>query len=208
MGDQWNAPERYGMDGVSSEEYLSVIEEKAIEPFLGGDCGTVLEIGPGGGRYSAVLLRRCDRLIAADTSKAMLKLLNKRFEGESRLETMHIDGTGVPKVPDHSVDVVFSFGVFVHLHEWDFYNYLTEMKRVLKPGGKAFIQHANTESELGWEKFLRDLPRTVSKHKPFSTFSVMTPAMMRMFVERAGMEVIDIRNDVQPRDSITLIKAP
>jgi len=36
----------------------------------------------------------------------------------------------------------------------------------------------------------------------------MTPALMRGFVERAGLEVISCRTDVVRRDAISFLRAP
>lgn len=44
------------------------------------------------------------------------------------------------------------------VQHWDIYHYLVELQRVLKPGGKALIQHSHTFSELGWKEFRREVP--------------------------------------------------
>jgi SAM-dependent methyltransferase len=145
LGDEWNEPEVMGLD-VPAQEIVRYLDRRVFEPFL-GYCELMLEIGPGGGRFTEVLLPRCKRLLAADTSPTMLTLLRKRFAGDHRLEYLLLDGHGLGGVADKSVDGAFSHGVFVHLQHWDIYNYLVELQRVLKPGGRACIQHANTFSE-------------------------------------------------------------
>lgn len=208
VGDQWNTPEQFGVKGVSPEEYPAFLDKHFIRPFFGDQCGVMLEIGPGGGRFTSFLIDRCTRIIAADTSPAMLKLLKKRFEGDGRLQPILLDGSGVPQVADRSLDTAFSWGVFVHLQHWDVFNYFTELKRTLKPGGKAIIQTANMDNDFGWQKFLKDLPTSLNRHKRPGSFSVMTPELMRMFIERAGLTAVDVVTGTIPRDCVALIQAP
>ena len=73
---------------------------------------------------------------------------------------------------------------------------------------KAIIHHAHTLSELGWEKFLSDVPRSVNAHKRWASFGVMTPELMAAFVERAGLILVDSVTEAVRRDCITLLRAP
>ena len=206
LGDEWNLPAELGID-VAPAEIVSHLDRTLVAPFF-GTCDAIVEIGPGGGRFTAVLLPRCRRLIAADTSASMLRLVRPRFAGDDRLECVQLDGTGLGPVADGSVDAVFSFDVFVHLPQWDTFNYLREIRRVLRPGGKAIVHHGNVFSDLGWANFLDEIPYTVNRHKPFGNFAVMTPELMRGFVERAGLEVVESRTDVVRRDAIVFLRKP
>ena len=206
LGDEWNKPEAIGMD-VAPDEVVPTMDARVFEPFL-GTCGVLLEIGAGGGRFTQVLVERCDRLIAADTSPTMLEILGERFAGDSRLEPTLLDGKGLSGIADASVDRVFSYGVFVHLQHCDMFNYLRESHRVLRPGGRGVIQHANTFSDLGWRRFLFDLTISLDRHKPGGTYSVMTPEIMAELVGRAGLVVEKIDSQTAKRDSITLFSKP
>ncbi|MDP9416565.1 MAG: class I SAM-dependent methyltransferase [Actinomycetota bacterium] len=168
----------------------------------------MLEIGPGGGRFTEILLPKCQKLVVVDTSPTMLESLRRRFEGEDRLEIQLGDGRGLSQVSDESVDAAFSYDVFVHLQHWDIYNYLTELHRVLKPGGKALIHHSNTFSELGWEYFRRDLRRQLNRHKLASSFIVNTPDLMREFIARAGLECLGMNTEAVRRDCIAFMRKP
>jgi ubiquinone/menaquinone biosynthesis C-methylase UbiE len=138
----------------------------------------------------------------------MLKLLRKRFPHESKIECHLLDGKGLSHIADHSVDRAFSWGVFVHLQHWDIYNYLKELKRVLKPGGRALIHHPNTFSELGWKHFLAEVPASLNQPKLPTTFSLFTPEIMKEFVRRVGLILVDCLTDVIKRDGISLILSP
>ena len=63
-----------------------------------------------------------------------------------RLDCVELGGCGLGPVGDASADAVFSFDVFVHLPRRDTFNYLSEIRRVLRPGGKAIIGVASAPS--------------------------------------------------------------
>lgn len=203
----WSKPEKMGLDVERPEDVVPYLDEKVFSPFL-GTCETILEIGPGGGRFTDILLPKCKRLIAVDTSAAMLEMLRERFAGDDRVEYQLGDGRGLTGVADRSVDAAFSYGVFVHLQHWDIFNYLLELERVLVPGGKALIQHSNTFSDLGWARFVRETPRQLNRHKLHMTFVLNSPEVMRELVTRAGLECVDTITDVVKRDCITLMRKP
>jgi SAM-dependent methyltransferase len=207
VGDVWSNPAQIGLDVEKAEDVVPYLDRTVFEPFF-GRCDVIVEIGPGGGRFTEVLLPKCRRLIAVDTSPAMLDLLQERFAGEDRLELRLGDGQGLGQIADDSVDAAFSYGVFVHLQHWDIYNYLTEVSRVLKPGGKALIQHSNVLSDLGWAKFEEDVPRQLNRHKLPKTFIANTPDLMREFITRAGLESIEMKTEVAKRDCIALMRKP
>jgi ubiquinone/menaquinone biosynthesis C-methylase UbiE len=116
--------------------------------------GTVVEIGPGAGRWSVLLQPRAERLIAVDVAQAPLDAVAERLEG--RLECIVSDGASLDGIADGSVDAVWSFDVFVHIAPADQATYLTEIARVLRPGGIAAIHHADGRnrgalpSRRGW----------------------------------------------------------
>ena len=206
LGDEWNRPYIEGLD-MGPERFVAYLDETVFGPFL-GDVGTLLEIGPGGGRFTEILLPRCDRLIAADTSRAMLDRIRQRFRGSNKIRFVHLDGKGLGEIGDSSTDAVFCYGVFVHLQHWDIYNYLAEIHRVLRPGGLALIQHSNALSDAGWEYFLREVPLQLNRHKLFGTYTVMTPELMAEFASRAGLDVIECRTDIVRTEAISLFRRP
>ena len=94
VGDVWSNPKVIGLDVEKPEDVVPYLDRTVFEPFL-DRCDVLLEIGPGGWRFTELLLPKCKKLIAVDTSPTMLDLLRERFQGE---------------VADESVDAVFSSG--------------------------------------------------------------------------------------------------
>jgi ubiquinone/menaquinone biosynthesis C-methylase UbiE len=118
----------------------------------------VVEIGPGGGRWTELLQARASRIVVVDVSERALQLCRERFARCSNIEFLLGDGHTIA-VPDASVDVVWSFDVFVHVNPIDARNYFREFNRVLKPGGHGMIHHAGTPSRgagrrAGWRSDL------------------------------------------------------
>jgi ubiquinone/menaquinone biosynthesis C-methylase UbiE len=135
-----------------------------------------------------------------------LKLLRRRFGNNPKIEYVLLDGYGLQAVPGGTIDAAFSYGVFVHLQHWDIFNYMSELRRVLKPNGKAIIQHANTLSQLGWKRFLHEVPASLNRHKLPGSFTVMTPELMWEFAQRAGLTLEDCLTEVVRRDCISLLR--
>ncbi len=206
LGDEWNEPEVIGID-AAPDEIVPTLDRKIFAPFL-GTCDVILEIGAGGGRFTEILFPKCRKVIATDTSPSMLAILRERFAGCTKLECLLLDGRGLNPIEDESISAVFSYDVFDHLEPWDIFNYLSECKRVLKPGGKAVIHHSNTFSELGWQRFLADIPLQLNVPKTWGTLSLMSPYLFKELSERAGLCHLECITDLVRRDGISLLQRP
>ena len=117
----------------------------------------VLEIGPGGGRWTEPLLERASRLVLVDVSPRPLELCRERFgDGGGRISYVLSPGSEFPGVERESIDAVWSFDVLVHVAPCDVAGYLQEIARVLRPGGVAVLHHSDGRnrghlpSRAGW----------------------------------------------------------
>ncbi len=144
-GEEWNA----------SAEWRAALVEHVLERWIPAD-SAVLEIGPGGGRWSASLLARSSRLVLVDVSARPLELCRELFGADPRVEYVQSSGNDLPGVADASIDAVWSFDVLVHVAPADQAGYLDEIARVLVPGGIAVLHHADgrnrgqVPSRVGW----------------------------------------------------------
>jgi ubiquinone/menaquinone biosynthesis C-methylase UbiE len=145
LGEEWTA----------SEPWKQAMVDDVLLPTIPAG-GTVLEIGPGGGRWSVVLQPRSERLILVDVAQRPLDLVAERLGGAGNVEYVLTSGSELVGVGDASVDAVWSFDVFVHLAPVDQAGYLGEIARALRPGGVAAIHHADgrnrgaAPSRQGW----------------------------------------------------------
>ena len=105
--------------------------------------GSVLEIGPGYGRFTQFLLERCEDLTLVDLVPKCIEACRKRFREFNNINYLVNDGRSLSGVLDNSIDFAFSFDSLVHAEAEVLCSYISELKRVLVPGGRAFIHHSN-----------------------------------------------------------------
>lgn len=105
--------------------------------------GSMLEIAPGVGRWTAYLLDEADRFIAMDITPECVEVCRERFAQASHAEFQVNDGQTLPGVADASLDFAFSLDSLVHVEAPQLRQYLRELARTLKPGGAAFLHHSN-----------------------------------------------------------------
>lgn len=134
-GEEWD-------DTDEPEEWRASVIEHVLLPNFPPGGGNVLEIGPGGGRWSEALQSRADHLVLVDVTERALELCRTRFADATNIDYVLTDGATLPDVADGSLDFVWSFDAFVHIAPLDIAAYVSEVARVLKPGGRAVIHHA------------------------------------------------------------------
>ena len=126
--------------GVPNEEWASQMMRKLVLDHT-VEGSTVLEIGPGSGRWSAYLQPACDRLILIDVSGKAIDLCRRRFATATNIE-YHVSADGsLTTIDDDSADLIFAYGVFVDFDEAWSERLLGEFPRILRPGGRAVIHH-------------------------------------------------------------------
>ena len=147
---------------------------------------TVLEIGAGVGRLGAVVAPLCREWIGTDVSGAMLGHMRTRLGDHVNARFVHVNGYDLAPIESATIDLVYCVVVFMHLDEWDRYNYVLESARVLKPGGRLYVDNFNLCGEKGWELFdgLRENCRPLERPPQISKSS--TPDELREFLRRAG----------------------
>lgn len=123
----------------------------------------VLEIACGKGRHASQIVNRCERLYLVDTSIDAIAAARERFAGESHI-SVHLseDGESLPFLANESITAAFSYDAMVHFEVLTIAAYLSELHRVLKPGGRALLHHSNYSSNPtgcftdnpGWRNFM------------------------------------------------------
>lgn len=108
--------------------------------------GSVLEIGPGGGRWSEFIQKEAGRLVLVDLSPEAIESCKKRLRGYKDVDFHVVDGASLSVVSSNTIDMVWSFDTFVHICPADIRSYLMEVARVLKRHGVAVIHHTTSET--------------------------------------------------------------
>jgi SAM-dependent methyltransferase len=139
-----------GEEWTPSAEWKESVVSTFIDPHY-KDTDTVLEIGPGAGRWTEFLLKRCKRLVAVDISESCVNECRKRFAAYETAAFHVGSGSDLAFVPSGTIDGVWSFDVFVHINRPQFAAYLAEFARVLRPGGVGIIHHGGSGGmDGGW----------------------------------------------------------
>jgi SAM-dependent methyltransferase len=141
-GELWSMYDwsRGGEEWTCSEEWKSATVEAVMKKYMRqGDA--VLEIGPGGGRWTEPLLSLASTVVGVDVAEACVIRCRERFGNEPRATFMKGDGRTLTGIASDSIDTVWSYDVFVHVCAEDAASYLREIARVLRRDGRAVIHH-------------------------------------------------------------------
>jgi SAM-dependent methyltransferase len=133
--------------------------------------GTILELGPGFGRWTEFLQSACERLIVVDLSQACIAACRARFRAQPHVECHTNDGKSLDIVPDGSIDFVFSFDSLVHVEADVIDAYLEQLAKKMKPDGIGFIHHSNLARYRDYFRCVRGVPllRTLLRPLGFAT---------------------------------------
>ena len=174
--------------------------EKHFSPHITPD-SVVLELGPGAGRLTRLVLPRCRQMVLVDDSKLVCDWLEKYCKGKGDFRIIKIDRPSLRSVHADSIDLVLSQGVFVHLDIDTVYCFLEEFHRVLKPGGVASFNFFNIGDEPGMDYFMET--RNKLGDGP-SIFRWYHPDTMIRLVKKAGFTLLQL--ETFPDDSNAVVR--
>lgn len=155
----------------------------------------VLEIGCGVGRLGSVLAPLCRTWTGCDVSPRMLEYAAKRLEVFPNVRFVEVSGYDLQPVGSESVDAVYCAVVFMHLTEWDRYSYVEEAHRVLRPGGRLYIDNISLTTDFGWN-FFETARGFEPTERPPQIGSTSTPQEFEAYLQHAGftsslVEIVD-----------------
>jgi len=182
-GCQWGDPEE-------GHEIVTLARDHYLLPLL-GPSSTVVEIGPGGGRWTRYMTG-CRKVYAVDVSREMLDELARSFRHPFLVPVLG-GGTDLAGVPDGCADLVWSYDVFVHLELDAIRAYLKEMWRVLRRGGQGVIHYSDKTKPNGLAN---------------TGFSDNDPARMRAAVGDAGFRIVGENVTWNPMGAIIWFERP
>jgi ubiquinone/menaquinone biosynthesis C-methylase UbiE len=123
----------------------------------------VADLGCGPGFFTFPLAKRVGptgRVYAVDSDKKAIRAVERKAvqQGYRNIETHTSSAANLSFIPDLSVDFVLAGGLLCSMAPQDHAQCIMEIKRILKPGGKAFLQAARGAiSYIGdaeWETIL------------------------------------------------------
>jgi SAM-dependent methyltransferase len=166
---------------------------QAVLDFLGEGPGTILDIGTGSGRLVLALEERGWTAWGIDGSPAMVELARARVpEAAERL--LEARAEQLP-FEDGTFDAVASMGVISWAHDRP--AIVTEIARVLRPGGRAVLTVGNTRSPFrAWRHGVvhpvsRAVKRVVPAGRPAPPRQTRLPRPKELveLLDRAGLSL-------------------
>jgi len=150
----------------------------------------VVDIGAGFGRVGDVVAPLCKRWIGTDVSDNMVALIRRRLAHHKNVEAIVTNGFDLSPIASASADMVYCTTVFMHLDEWERYNYVAEGFRILKPGGRMIVDNISLATDAGWEIFLAH-SKIAPSERPPSISKMSTPQELAIYFSRAGFQMIN-----------------
>jgi len=212
LGDEWTVedPEQagssYGLPAGIVQHFADYLRCELLDRYLPAHADQGLEIGPGGGRLTSLLIPRTRVLHLSDAAPAMLARLGQRFAQHDNLRFHHGDGMTLPSLEPASLDYVIAFDVFVHFEPRLVFWYLRQIARLLKPGGIGIIHYANVLTQGGWQQFERHLASNVKQRTFFAAFGTMCPELMTRFLTALELEIVSSDIGLIPRDGLAVFQ--
>jgi SAM-dependent methyltransferase len=141
----------------SRDEHLLVLRHVFAYEFAKrtlADCGRVLDLGCGEGYGTALLARAVGEIVGLDVDEAAIAHAASRHAAANCRFRRH-DGERLP-FEDAAFDAVVSFQVIEHVSRDRMY--VSEVSRVLTPGGRLVLTTPNAANRLGpggrpWNRF-------------------------------------------------------
>lgn len=129
----------YGND--RTEELFNKLSDERVDWILRDlnlpEAPRILEIGCGIGAVLDRILGRIPNasIVGLDISRQMIAAATEALKDRGKVELHVSNGDSLAGIPDRSMDLVICTGVFIHITNIDVIkNYLSEVRRVLKPG--------------------------------------------------------------------------
>lgn len=139
--------------------------EQLIRAMVGVEAGSkVLEVGCGTGRFFSDLIERGMKVTGVEPSEDMLNVVREKYSGVE-LDLVQGAGQSLPFGDDH-FDFVYSIRVLNQMGDkLSALQMLSEIMRVVKPGGTVLIEFANLYRPGAWNSSNGSVRLTFSELK-------------------------------------------
>lgn len=160
-GEEWTPSPEW------KESLIKNVLRKYIRPG-----GHILEIGPGAGRWTGILVEMADTFTAVDIAESCIRICRQQYGDKAGTTFLVGNGQDLAGVADASIDSLWSFDVFVHINVGETARYVSEFKRVMRAGSVGVVHHGRDGGlSGGWR-------------------SNLTSAAFRRLLQDAGFRVL------------------
>jgi ubiquinone/menaquinone biosynthesis C-methylase UbiE len=190
LGDEWN--DDGSAERARDEYYFTVYAKRWLRPDM-----TVLEVGPGGGKWTVRIAPLVKKVIVLDVASEMLRRTRERCEalGIGNVEYIDANGDDFSPVADQSIDMFFSYDVFVHIALEDTFPYAAEIARVLQPGAISVCHYAvgNRADSFGRIEMHNDWYR--GQAHTLGQYYYFSPETLTRMYEHVGLRVFELHQE-------------
>ena len=163
--------------------YVDKTEKKLVFSMIKTKHGNALDLGCGTGNYTLELYKRGFQVVGVDISRRMFKIAQKKLPN---VKFIKANAYSLP-FEDNTFDLVLSVTMLEFIHEPE--KVLSEVYRVLKPGGEAVIGTMNGKSM--WFIFKRMKSLFVETAYRYARF--YTPKELESLMKNAGFKETESR---------------
>jgi ubiquinone/menaquinone biosynthesis C-methylase UbiE len=129
-----------GEEWTASPEWKESLINNVLRQYIRSG-GHILEIGPGAGRWTGVLVEMADTFTAVDIAESCIRICRQQYGDKSGTTFLVGNGQDLAGIADASIDSIWSFDVFVHINVVETARYVNEFKRVMRSGAVGVVHH-------------------------------------------------------------------
>lgn len=139
----------YGREPLSQSEQIQQDKRKLAQDImvlLGvRNSHEGLELGSGCGYLTEEVGGYCRQLWACDISQSFLAEAQTRCQNLPAVQFLKIEPGRLHPIRTASLDFAFANNVFIHLDLFEIVQYLQELRRVMKPGGRVWFDFVDLD---------------------------------------------------------------
>jgi ubiquinone/menaquinone biosynthesis C-methylase UbiE len=167
--------------------------ERSLKSYDHNATGVILNIGTGEGDYDPMIAKYCTHLIGCDHNDADLNFAKSRNKDTGNIRYVKEDALDL-SFEDNSFDRVIAVEVVEHVH--DPLRMLSNIYRVLKPGGLAILTFPSGDFPITYDPINRVMSWFTERHLPIGAFAfghtnLITSEEFRKWGDVCGFAVLE-----------------
>jgi SAM-dependent methyltransferase len=155
----------------------------------------VVEIACGVGRIGREIAPLCGTWTGCDISKQMLLHAANRMKHLENTRFQLLAGQGLQELPDGSADIIYCTNALPHFDMMERWRYVRESYRVLRRGGRVYMDTVALDSPEGWMMLENNLGQRANNVSPPYMPIPSTPDEFSAFFGNAGFN--EVQTSVQ-----------
>ncbi len=196
------------------DEYFVMAEEQcAIEVFWSEkslfkqlfdklEDDNIIELACGRGRHVSHYIEHAGHVTLVDILQKNIEICKDRFKDYNKISYYKNTGFNLCDLPSGNYSALFCYDAMVHFELLDISDYLKDIYRVLRGGGKALLHHSNCDA-------FYDVSYGNSVHgRTFMNYKIFAYLALQAGFQVLKQEIINWGGNAVQIDCISLIEKP